>query len=230
MRRLSSPSGVITAVAFALLAGCAQADQDKAAPAEDAAPTATASSAPAASPASPFVWPTSLRVIDDGYPDAGAPCRRIGETAATVDYLDDSADLVGCPAGDTAAIAALDGRRLAEVDGVVLVSIPRRAAQLSPARDARVGNTRFNARSTVRCQGRGLPPSGLCDAGVVRREDRSADVTILLEATEGRTLRFDAAGNIMGPGAQSVMGPDDFIIVTIGDETYGVPTALLWGG
>lgn len=224
MRHLLSPLGLITASTIVLLAGCSQTEQDVAPLAEDAISTSTAS------PTLPFSWPDSLRVVGDGYPDPGAPCRRIGETAATVDYLDDSADLVGCPAGETAAIAILGGRKLTEVDGIVLFSVPRRAAQVLQSQDARVGNTRFNARSTVRCHGPGLPPSGVCEAGVVRRLDRSADVTILLEATEGRTLRFDAAGKVINDGGHSVMGPDDFINVTVGGETYDIPTALLWGG
>jgi hypothetical protein len=74
-----------------------------------------------------FVWPDTLRVVGDGYPNAGDVCRRIGESAATVDYLDDSATLVGCPgdASSTAALA-LTGRGAKLVgthEGVTLISV-----------------------------------------------------------------------------------------------------------
>lgn len=74
-------------------------------------------------------WPASLRPFGDGYPAAGNPCRRVGESAATSDYLDDSADLVGCPSDEAAA--ALKGKALATVDGIRLVSVPRRSTAAS---------------------------------------------------------------------------------------------------
>jgi len=66
--------------------------------------------------------PASLAPFGDGYPNVGDPCRRLGESAATVDWLDDNADLVGCPSAEFAAM--LGGRPLAEVDGVVVSSVP----------------------------------------------------------------------------------------------------------
>lgn len=74
-----------------------------------------------------FVWPDSLRVVGDGYPKAGDPCRRIGESAATVDYLDDSSTLVGCP-GDASSAAAQalagSGKVVGTHEGVTLISVP----------------------------------------------------------------------------------------------------------
>ena len=66
-----------------------------------------------------------LEVTD--YPKAGDPCRRIGESAATVDYLDDSATLVGCPgdASSAAAQALADrGKVVGTHAGVTLISVP----------------------------------------------------------------------------------------------------------
>ena len=212
----SKPAALLLGSVAALsLAACSQPEQTS--------PTAPISTAP-------FVWPATLRVVGDGYPAAGAPCRRIGETAATVDYLDDSADLVGCPASDQAAIAAIGGKSLGQVDGVALISVPRRAPQVAEAEDARVPGTAFNAVASIGCRGPGLPSSGQCQAGVVRRADRSADVTLLLDEGKGRTLSFDAQGQTRDPGARSTMTGEDTVTVTIGQQRYDVPTAFLWGG
>lgn len=38
-----------------------------------------------------------------GYRSASDPCQLTGETSFTIDFLDDSADLVSCPTGDPAS-------------------------------------------------------------------------------------------------------------------------------
>lgn len=70
-----------------------------------------------------------LPFFGNGYRAPGDQCRRIGENAYTNQFLDDSADFVGCPedmqdlaafVGDTGAVPV--GR----TQGTVLFSVPRR--------------------------------------------------------------------------------------------------------
>lgn len=67
-------------------------------------------------------FPASLPVIGDGYPETGDACRKLGESEATVDWLDDSATLVGCPTKEDAR--ALGGKLVGVIEGITLVSIP----------------------------------------------------------------------------------------------------------
>lgn len=75
-----------------------------------------------------YLAPDGLRILG-GYRGDDDPCRRFGETAATADWLDDAADLVGCPVGD-AGIADLQDRMKARIigdlPGWVMLSVPRR--------------------------------------------------------------------------------------------------------
>lgn len=103
-----------------LLASCQKAQG----PAATAAP-APAPETPAATAAVAVAteWPSSLHVFGDGFPNPGDPCRRVGESAATADFLDHTAALVGCHA--QADAAKLGGKVVATVDGITLVSVPQ---------------------------------------------------------------------------------------------------------
>ena len=70
-----------------------------------------------------IVFPASLAPFGNGFPRSGDLCRRLGESPATSNYLDDSALLVGCPTQNDAS--GLGGNIVATVDGVTLVSIGR---------------------------------------------------------------------------------------------------------
>jgi len=74
------------------------------------------------------VPPADFAVFGSGFPNAGDPCRRAGESAFTSQFLDDAADLVACPPGtDTATFAAnFQAREVARRDFWTLFSVPRR--------------------------------------------------------------------------------------------------------
>jgi hypothetical protein len=114
-------TGVVSIVVAMSAAGCQQQAQPGASGASTAASPSTAAP-PAPPPAAAAAWPGSLPAFGDGFPNAGDPCRRIGESAATANFLDHTAALVGCLSADDAA--KLGGRVVATIDGVTLVSVP----------------------------------------------------------------------------------------------------------
>ncbi len=137
-----SPPRFAASMLFVLLAACQQGapETDTTAPAADAASVTTeaapdddmsdATSGPMSwtSPDNTFAWPGSLKVMGDGYPNAGDACRRLSESAATSKYLDDSAMLVGCPGVEeedvAKAVDAAGGSVVGSTDGVTLISVP----------------------------------------------------------------------------------------------------------
>ena|SRR5688572_14676971 len=72
--------------------------------------------------------PSTLRPIGEGFPTKGSPCRRLGESTATSNYLDHTRILVGCPGTRESAVVqtviATGGHIVAEIDGVVMLSVP----------------------------------------------------------------------------------------------------------
>jgi hypothetical protein len=121
-------SGIVVGGVFALLLlSCGQSRSPTAETRAAEAPAMTAAAVKAAD------WPSSLNVMGDGFPRPGDPCRRLGESPATANYLDDSARLVGCPGAATvaatAAIIANQGGKVVGSAGagdslVTLISIP----------------------------------------------------------------------------------------------------------
>ncbi|MCK8483508.1 hypothetical protein MUY21_05610 [Aliiroseovarius sp. S2029] len=71
---------------------------------------------------------TTLPLFGDGYRADGDQCRRVGESAATVEYLDHTADLVACPEdyeGLGVFQADTGGVEVARIEGWVLFSVSR---------------------------------------------------------------------------------------------------------
>lgn len=210
------------AFGIAALAGCTEAPVGN-----DAVPAK-------ANTAAEFSWPASLRVVGDGFPTAGSPCRRIGESAATVDYLDDSATLAGCPTAEQAA--ALGGRVVGTVDGVTLVSVPNAGASTAEQPDAKVAGTNYNATADIPCSGTGGAPT--CKAGVVRGADQIS-IDIKLPSSATRTLLFDGKGKFVTHASAQADGSaalrssatreDDWTIVSVGAERYRIPDAFVLG-
>lgn len=192
--------------------------------------------------ASGFAWPASLTVVGDGFPGPGAPCRRIGEGAATVDFLDDSAALVGCP---TAADAEkLGGKLLTTIDGITLVSVPDDRAAIpgegDGQTDALVAGTNYNATAKVACAGYKGAAAAQCDAGVIRGGDTGITVEVALADGTKRAIFFNSDGSFLsfstaeadGTAAMAISSKKkgDVTIAKLGTETYEIPDAFVTGG
>lgn len=216
MRRVTNTLAAMAAILA--LAGC-----------KDNAPSAPQGPAPADAKA--FAWPASLPVFGDGFPASGAPCRRIGESAATIDMLDDSAALVGCPT--RADADNLGGQFLKEVDGVFLVSVPNSS-------DALVAGTNYNATAQIACAGYKGAAAGTCDAGVIRGGETGTTVEVMLADGTKRVIFFNPDGSFLSFGTAEADGTaamaissqkkGDVTIAKIGKETYEIPDAFVIGG
>lgn len=214
-----------------LLAGCG-GNAPPEAPAREQAATGT-----------DFAWPASLPAFGDGFPKPGDACRRIGESPATSDYLDDSASLVGCPT--EADAEKLGGKLLKMVDGVTLVSVPNAPAPMpgdgDGQGDAKVAGTDYDATAQLRCAGyRGMKAT-MCDAGVKRNTEDGLTLVFIdwPDGVNSRMLIFDKAGKAISANTNEADGSakfpvvgkrvEDTTIVTIGPERYEVPDVFIKG-
>lgn len=85
---------------------------------------------PMTPPGPPGLYPpTTLPFFGDGYRFDGDYCRRLGEDAYTNQFLDDAADLVGCPEdAENLGVFVIDtgAMEVARRDGYILYSVPVR--------------------------------------------------------------------------------------------------------
>ena len=174
------------------------------------------------------------------FPNPGDKCRRIGESAATIDFLDHTATLAGCLSADDAA--KLGGRVVATVDGVTLVSIPDGTALPGDGDgqgDAKVAGTDYNATAKIRCSGYEGSAAAMCDAGVVRGTETGTYVDVTLPGGGKRTIFFNNDGSFLsfstaeadGTSAMKISSSrqDDTTIATLGTELYEIPDVFISG-
>lgn len=209
-------------------------------PAAEPESQAAAPTDPAVATATPATWPASLNVMGDGFPNAGDACRRIGETEATVNYLDDSATLAGCLSADDAA--KLGGTVVGTVDGVTLVSVPNTVAIPGDGDgqgDAKVAGTNYNATGQIRCAGYKGAAAGMCEAGVVRDAETGPYIDVTLPDGVKRTIFFNKDGSFLsfstaqadGTAAMPITSSreGDLTIAKLGTERYEIPDVFVQG-
>lgn len=196
----------------------------------------------AETPATPAsgTWPATLNVVGEGFPNPGDPCRVVGESAATVDFLDHTATLVGCL--DAAEAGKLGGRTVGTVDGVTLVSVPRESATPGDGDgqgDATVAGTAYHATAQIPCSGYQGGPAQMCDAGVVRGTETGTYVEVKLPDGRQRIIFFNADGSFLsfstaeadGTAAMPITSSreGDTTIANLGTERYEIPDAFVRG-
>lgn len=184
----------------------------------------------------PGEFPASLAAFGKGYPQDGDPCRKLGESEVTLNWLSDSTVLVGCPSRESAD--ALGGSIVETVDGFLLVTLAIKPASKG---DTLVPGTGFHATGQVRCAVDDPEFVETCAAGVKRKW--GPDGSTLVEVTkpdgsrraiffDGRTAYGAETAQADGSAAWTFAARrrDDTTIIEFGPERYAIPDALVFGG
>lgn len=204
-------------------------------------------SAQAAGIDDPFEWPASFVVLGDGYPHSGDACRRLGESAATANYLDHMAMLVGCPGStDSAAVRAILGQQrharvVGRANGVTLISISTEADPAgSQQSHAQPKLSPIGASGTLPCERGNGQTKTMCKFGVVHHSDRSTTVVVYWPDGVTRAIFFGITGRVIGTAASASDRPmpGDTVtrkhaginLISVGNERYEIEDSVLSGG
>ena len=199
MKAIATAACCVSALALAACSGAAEDTSEPEAPVEEVA-----------------VIPETLAPFGDGYPASGDPCLRLGESSATVDYLDDSALLVGCPT--EAAAEALGGEIVGNIDGVRLVSVPMGDANAgmapqvgeAPAAPAEVAIRGPNSLET-KCAEKVGRETGARVIGTNRIEESEAAIAVYINIEGAQApwqclaYRDGTVGEIMYTGSEGAL-------------------------
>lgn len=114
---------------------------------------------------------------------------------------------------------------------------PTPAPQQQSPEDAKVPGTEFNATGIIPCSMGGGAPTGNCDMGVVREGNGSGMVTVTKPDGSKRVIFFQNGKATGFDQSQADKGikfsatrQNDLNIVTIGQERYEIPDAVIFGG
>ena len=204
-------------------------------------------SAQAAGTENTFEWPASFVVLGDGYPHSGDACRRLGESAATANYLDHRAMLIGCPGSNNSAdVRAILGhqrhaRVVGHADGVTLISIATEGTPVDSQKTLTPENqSPITASGTLPCERGNGQTKTMCKFGVVHHSDRSTTVVVYWPDGATRAIFFSVRGRVIGTAASASNRPmpGDTVtrkngginLISVGNERYEIEDSVLSGG
>ncbi len=233
-------AGLLTATAAAtVVAGCGSTSHEAIPSSPSSAVTSsTATSSAAATHSTPAAAaattattiPAALAPFGNGYPTDGSPCRRLGESPQTSQWLDDSTILVGCPT--SAAVQTLNGTVVGKVNGITIISIPLAKPSASAAPSAPAQGTH------IACAATAAGPTSQCATEVTKNwgEDKTTLVKVTKPDGTTRSLFFHGTTPYGADSAESDGSAGfDFTVsrhggnsvITFGPERYIVPDALV---
>lgn len=139
-------------------------------------------------------------------------------------------------AGFIALTISACGGSSSDSGGGAYSSPPASSASAAPMDDAKVPGTDYHATGNVPCSMGGGAPAGYCAFGVTREGGGSGIVTVTKADGRTRSIFFEngsATGYDMSqadPGEFRAEKQADMNIITIGEERYEIPDAVIFGG